>query len=668
MKNIRLIFSILLLFFFATGNLNGQTYRSSLGLHYGLFQFNDAQNEYFFDADGNFLNAGLSYKYKLGRLSSLSFTGRYYDWNLNDLQTLNTQSLQGMWLIHAGRISSSWRVNLITPYIGAGLGYEIHTLTQNGSDQNFNNFYLPLEAGMYINLGPRWSLGIFAEYKLDRATELKNSLGLTDNYQGVVNSAGVTLSYHFGQQTTELAVPVVATNPSRVYSDDVKIDEEPVGKEPEIITDIQPVPADEQDMENDTLAMVERPQSEKTELDTLAIAEETEVKETEVKETDSLMIETKDKVIVREMIKSIADTLRIPIVIDLTVKGLDEETGRPITMAVDEPAQTKKFENKIDSLIQMTGALNQRIALLERTPAGQITEREIHTVQPITVEPRQQPEPVIIQVQPPPAQPSQPQVADPQPRADLDADIFATKNDIETLRNEIRQMAADNREAVNSLRRDIRVVSISDRRVFDDTEEEKPDIAEPIDTIPEPVDTIPEIEPEIAEMIEDSIQPVESGPEMQAVMDSLAAVERLLASELELLQQQNQQLMEELAAAEKTIEEEPVKEEEKITMEYSVTFGINSARLSDDHLNKIAEFAQVIQENPDLKIQLSGYADGTGDPEYNKLLSQWRVQAVRDELMRLGISQARILEQYFGSENATGGLNPEERRVDMQIL
>ena len=51
-----------------------------------------------------------------------------------------------------------------------------------------------------------------------------------------------------------------------------------------------------------------------------------------------------------------------------------------------------------------------------------------------------------------------------------------------------------------------------------------------------------------------------------------------------------------------------------------------------------------------------------------KKLSQWRVQAVRDELMKQGVPQARILEQYFGSESATGGLNPDERRVDMQIL
>ena len=642
MKDIRLIFSILFLIFFATGNLNGQTYRSSLGLHYGLFQFNNAQNDYFFDADGNFLNAGLSYKYKFGRLSSLSFTGRYYDWNLNDLQTLNTQSLQGMWLIHAGRISSSWRVNLITPYIGAGIGYEMHTLTQNGSDQDFNNFYLPLEAGMYINLGPRWSLGVFAEYKLDRATDLKNRLGLTDNYQGVVNSAGVTLSYHFGQRTTELAVPVVTTNPYFIHTDDRAIEEEP-----EEIAEILLEPLEEPETEKDTMLITDAEPVEKP---------------------DSLKIETTERFVTREMIRTVMDTLHIPIVIDLTVKGLDQETGRPITMFADEPAQTRVFENKIDSLIQMTGALNQRIALLERTPAGPITERETQTVQPIVVEPSRQTDPVTIQVQPPPAQPAQIQVADPQPGAHLDADVFATKNDIEILRNEIRQMAADNREAMSSLRRDIRVISISDRRVTEVIEPEKIDFTEPIDTIPEPVDTIPETEVEIAEMIEDTIQPDEPGPELQAVLDSLAAVERSLAAELELLQQQNLKLMEELGAAEKTIEEEPLEEDEKITMDYTVTFGVNSARLSDDHLNKIAEFAKVIQDNPDLKIQLSGFADGTGDPEYNKLLSQWRVQAVRNELIRLGVPQVRILEQYFGSQNATGGLNPEERRVDMQIL
>ena len=625
MKNIRLIFSILFLLFFATGNLNGQTYRSSLGLHYGLFQFNNSQNDYFFDADGNFLNAGLSYKYKLGRLSSLSFTGRYYDWNLNDLQTLNTQSLQGMWLIHAGRISSSWRVNLITPYIGAGIGYEMHTLAQNGSDQNFNNFYLPLEAGMYMNLGPRWSLGIFAEYKLDPSTNLKNRLGLTDNYQGVVNSAGVTLSYHFGQRTTDLAVPLVTTNPHLKHPE-VAIPEE----KPAEIAELLP----------DTLA-------------------ESEIIEIEKKE---------EPAIVPEFIRAFMDTLRIPVVIDLTVKGLDEETGRPMAVAPDSPAEMAKYETKLDSLIRMTSNLSQRIAQLEHTPTAQITERQIHSVQPVVVDQARQPFPVTTQVQPTPVQPAHPQIVDPEPVTDMDAEIFATKNDIEMLRSEIRQMAADNREAMSSLRRDIRVVSIADRRILEDTEEEKPDFTEPVDTIYNQVDTIPEIEVEIAEVVKGAIKYDEPMPELQAVLDSLSAIEKTLAAELELLKKQNLHLMEELAQVEKTIQEDLIAQDEKMTMEYSVTFGVNSARISDEHLNEIARFAGVMKENPELRIQLSGYADGTGDPEYNKLLSQWRVQAVRDELMKQGVPQARILEQYFGSEGATGGLNPEERRVDIQIL
>ncbi|MBW6480138.1 MAG: OmpA family protein [Bacteroidales bacterium] len=658
MKNIRLIISVLLLLLLGTANLNGQTYRSSLGLHYGLFQYNNAQNEYFFDADGNFLNAGLSYKYKLGRLSSLSFTGRYYDWNVSDFQTLNTQSLQGMWLIHAGRISSSWRVNLITPYIGAGIGFEMHSLSENGSDQDFNNFYLPLEAGININIGPRWSLGIFAEYKMDRASDLKNRLGLSDNYQGVVSSAGVTISYHFGQRTTELVVPMVTTNPYFILTDDMEID-----VESEEIAEIKTVPSDEKETAPDTLVIAERLQFEKTEIDTLVMGEETEVKE-----KDSLIVEKTDKIIVTEMVKTVMDTLRIPIVIDLNVKGLDEETGRPLTMVADKPAETRVLDSKIDSLIRMTGQLNQRIALLERTPAGQVTEREIQTLQPIVVDQGRQPYPVTTQVQLPPVQPAPVYVAESVPAEPLDAEGFATKNDIETLRAEIRQLAADNREAMSSLRRDIRVVSISDQRVLEDIETEKPDFAEPIDTIQEPVDTIPDIAVEMEELIEDSIKHDEPGPELQAVLDSLAAIERSLAAELEMLQQQNLELMEELATVEMITDEETLEKDERITMEYSVTFGVNSARLSDDHINQIAEFAKVMMDNSDLKIQLSGYADGTGDPEYNKLLSQWRVQAVKDELIRLGVPQVRILEQYFGSENATGGLNPEERRVDMRIL
>ena len=642
MKNITSIASVLLFFVFLAENLNGQTYRSSLELHYGLFQYNSGQNEFFSDADGNFLNAGLSYRYKLGRLSSLRFTGRYYNWHGNDFQNINTRALQGMWLIHAGRISSSWRVNLITPYVGAGIGYEMHALSQNGSDRDFDNFYLPVEAGMNINLGSRWSLGIFAEYKLDRATGLKSRLGLKDNYQAVANAAGVSVSYHFGQRTTELVVPVVASNPHFI---DVV---ENVTDKPEEIAEIQPLPTLEYEPEKEHIVVE---------------------KALEPKEKDSLMMETTKKVVARELVKTITDTLHIPIVIDLTIRGLDEESGRALTMMAGEPVQ-KEFESKIDSLIQMTAALHQRLVMLEWAPDGQITERETQTVQPIVVAPLRQPYPQIIQVQPSPDQPAPAPRADPRPGIDADADVFATKNDIESLRREIRQLVADNREAMNLLRRDIRAVSVTERRVMEERETEIPVATIPTDTIPEPLDTIPdiEVEPVAIPLVTDTIKPDVPRPELQATLDSLAAVERSLAAELELLKQQNLELMEELEARQEIPEEEPVSEDERISMEYSITFGVNSSKLSDDHLNQIAEFATVLKDNPDLKIQLSGYADATGDPEYNKLLSQWRVQAVRDELIRLGVSQARILEQYFGSDQATGGLNPDDRRVDMQIL
>ena len=59
---------------------------------------------------------------------------------------------------------------------------------------------------------------------------------------------------------------------------------------------------------------------------------------------------------------------------------------------------------------------------------------------------------------------------------------------------------------------------------------------------------------------------------------------------------------------------------------------------------------QVINANPDVKIQLEGHCDERGTAEYNLALGQTRARAVQDILTSYGISSSRLSMISYGEE------------------
>jgi len=59
----------------------------------------------------------------------------------------------------------------------------------------------------------------------------------------------------------------------------------------------------------------------------------------------------------------------------------------------------------------------------------------------------------------------------------------------------------------------------------------------------------------------------------------------------------------------------------------------------------------LLRESKDIKVEISGYTDDTGPPEYNKDLSKRRAEAVRKHLIESGIDGERIVAIGYGEEN-----------------
>ena len=82
-----------------------------------------------------------------------------------------------------------------------------------------------------------------------------------------------------------------------------------------------------------------------------------------------------------------------------------------------------------------------------------------------------------------------------------------------------------------------------------------------------------------------------------------------------------------------------------------VRFGLDSYKLEQSELRKLAELSDYLKKNPDSKVLLVGYADRqTGNPRYNLGLSQKRVEATANELKRLGVSESRMSIDWKGDK------------------
>jgi outer membrane protein OmpA-like peptidoglycan-associated protein len=86
----------------------------------------------------------------------------------------------------------------------------------------------------------------------------------------------------------------------------------------------------------------------------------------------------------------------------------------------------------------------------------------------------------------------------------------------------------------------------------------------------------------------------------------------------------------------------------------------------------LAKVSGILQSYPGLKLQVEGYTDSTGTPEFNQKLSENRADAVRDFLVSMGVAQGNIVATGYGqnhpvAENNTVAGRAQNRRVQLVV-
>ncbi len=120
-----------------------------------------------------------------------------------------------------------------------------------------------------------------------------------------------------------------------------------------------------------------------------------------------------------------------------------------------------------------------------------------------------------------------------------------------------------------------------------------------------------------------------------------------------------------LAAKPAVVVEKAQKGDTEVLMNAVVVFRLGSAKLEENQDINIYNAAKYLQENPKVKITVTGYADkATGTPAINQKLSQQRAQAVADILInKYDVAANRINIQASGDKEQPFGINEWNRVV-----
>lgn len=106
--------------------------------------------------------------------------------------------------------------------------------------------------------------------------------------------------------------------------------------------------------------------------------------------------------------------------------------------------------------------------------------------------------------------------------------------------------------------------------------------------------------------------------------------------------------------------------------ENAIRFNTNMSSLTLQAQQNLDKLVPILQEYPDTNIQIFGYTDSTGTPEYNLTLSQKRADTVKWYLVSKGLSPSRFSTFGYGiadpiATNETPEGRSQNRRVEFAI-
>ncbi|MBN8577046.1 MAG: OmpA family protein [Cytophagales bacterium] len=117
---------------------------------------------------------------------------------------------------------------------------------------------------------------------------------------------------------------------------------------------------------------------------------------------------------------------------------------------------------------------------------------------------------------------------------------------------------------------------------------------------------------------------------------------------------------------------QPVKSNATVILR-NLFFDVDKSELRSESYTELRTVLDFLQNNPQVKIEISGHTDNTGTEAYNQQLSERRAKSVAMYLIEQGIAANRIQTKGYGSKknllpNNTDENRQQNRRIEFKIL
>jgi len=110
-----------------------------------------------------------------------------------------------------------------------------------------------------------------------------------------------------------------------------------------------------------------------------------------------------------------------------------------------------------------------------------------------------------------------------------------------------------------------------------------------------------------------------------------------------------------------------------ILKEKKITFAPSSARIDAKSMDVVQKIADVVENCPNVKMEIAGYTDSQGRESMNLALSQARAEAVLDTLLSLDVLTTNLTAKGYGeadpiADNSTEEGRKANRRIEFHLI